>query len=68
MMCATESITSMTGLLRSPSAAIADPKKTENTTICRISLRAMASMTLVGMVCAMKPCNDNALACTSEVA
>ena len=36
------------------------PKKIENTTICRISFFAMASTTLAGMVCSMKPLSDKA--------
>src|SRR6185436_9745245 len=66
MTCATTSNTSVTGLLRAPIAAMAVPKNNAKMTICRISLRAIESMTLVGMVWEMKPLNDSESAFTVD--
>jgi hypothetical protein len=49
-------------------AAIAVPKNSENTTICRISLRAIASRTLVGIVCSMNDWMLMPVACTPDAA
>ncbi|MNN53341.1 hypothetical protein D3C81_1680860 [compost metagenome] len=59
--CARSSITPAMRAPRSPSAASAVPKKIENTTICRISLLAMASATDFGTRCAMKSLSVKAL-------
>ena len=45
---------SIIGVARAPTAAAAVPKNTENTTICRISLRAMPSTIEVGTRWVMK--------------
>ena len=49
--CATDSITSKIALPFAPMAATATPKKVANTTTCRMSPRAIASMTEVGNRC-----------------
>src|SRR5260221_2450619 len=48
MTCESSSIQLIIALALSPSAAAAEPKNTENTTICRISLLAIASKALRG--------------------
>ena len=48
MMCAVASKALTTGLAISPNAAAATPKKSANTTICKISFLAIASITLAG--------------------
>ena len=42
------------------------PKNSENTTICRISLRDIASAMLAGIRCSMKVLSVSALLCTPE--
>ena len=55
-MCDTTLRAATSGALNfSPSDAPAMPKNIENTTICRISLLAIASVMLVGMVCDRNP-------------
>ena len=49
----------MTPAARSPSEAAATPKNSEKTTICRISLLAIASTALFGTRCVTKSFNDN---------
>ena len=49
--CTSESSTFTMGSAFSPIAARLQPRKMENTTICRISLRAIASTMLVGTAC-----------------
>src|SRR5260370_11863418 len=44
---------------RSPSEAAATPKNSEKTTICRISLLAIASTALFGTRCVTKSFNDS---------
>ena len=61
MICARSSITPAMRAPRSPSAAKAVPKKIENTTICRISLLAMASATDFGTRWATKSFSVKAL-------
>ena len=68
MICASASSTSITVRPRSPMAAMAVPKKIANTTICKISLRAMASITLLGTVCSIKPVKVSAPAWMPELA
>ena len=48
MTCATASKKSTMIVPFSPMAAVAMPKKIENTTTCKISFLAMASITLLG--------------------
>ena len=49
----------ITGFEYGPKLAAATPKKMENTTICKISLVAMASNTLDGTTCSINFCNEN---------
>ena len=59
MTCDNCSTQSITALALSPNAAAAAPKNTEKMTICRISLFAMASITLRGTRCVMNSRSDS---------
>ena len=59
MMCDSSSTHCTTLRARSPSAAAATPNIRENTTICRISLRAIASKAEVGTRCATKSLSES---------
>ena len=52
----------------SPTAARLQPRKMENTTICRISLRAIASIMLVGTACEIKTFSVKGSDCTAATA
>ncbi len=68
MISAALAISITTGLAASPRAAAASPKNRENTTICRISLVAIASITLFGMAWVTKSLREMAVAATPELA
>src|SRR6516165_608661 len=59
MICEVSSMILMTPCARSPSDAAATPKNREKTTICRISLLAIASTALFGTRWVTKSLNDN---------
>ncbi len=59
MMCTRSSIQATRVFAFSPRLAAATPKKIENTTICRISLAAIASMTLRGTRCATNSLSES---------
>ena len=57
-MCDNLSKAFTTGFELSPIAAAANPKKIEKITICNISLPAIASTILFGIMCSMKFCAE----------
>ena len=62
--CPTESSSFTTGSPLGPMAAVATPKNRANTTICKISLWAIASITLEGNTCVTKCSSVMAVALT----
>ena len=60
MTCDRPSTASSTTFARAPRAAQAQPKKMENTTICRISLSTIGRTALSGKTCLMNPSSDMA--------
>ena len=59
IICAATSNVFTTGFAYSPKFAAATPKKIENTTICKISLLAIASNALEGIICSTNFCIEN---------
>jgi hypothetical protein len=62
------SVARTSGRAGSPTAVIATPTKIEKTTICRISLSAIASIIDSGKMCAMNLAKSNAERSTPAVA